>query len=316
MRIADRTYHSLSPYLVALRPHQWTKNIIVFAAPLFGFSINLNTLINSLLAFILFCCLSSSFYLINDIADVKSDRLHPVKRHRPIAAGLVSLPVAIAMAAFLLSVSLGVGFSHKPMLGLTLLLYAGLQVAYNFKLKQVVIVDVILIAIGFVLRAYAGAIATNIVLSSWFVLCTGMLALFLATEKRKAELRMLAITGGKTRAVLQRYSLSLLSRMESTVVTGSIMCYALWSFGPTLNGASTAWMLLTIPFVLYGIFRYQLLSDPAEIARQTQQTGEQSARTERPSEILLRDMPILFTVISWTLTVFVILWLEQRGVIG
>ena len=315
MRIANRT-HTLSPYLVAVRPHQWTKNIIVFAAPLFGFSITLSSFASSWLAFVLFCCLSSSFYLINDIVDVKADRAHPVKCKRPIAAGLVSLPVAIAMAAFLSSFALGIGFSYRPMLGVVLSLYACLQIAYNFKLKQVVIVDVILIALGFVLRAYAGAISTDIVLSSWFVLCTGMLALFLATEKRKAELRTLAITGGKTRRVLQRYSLSLLSRMEGTVVTGSIMCYALWSFGPTLNGASTSWMLLTIPFVLYGIFRYQLLSDPEEIARQTKLTGQHSARTERPSEILLRDMPILFTVVSWVTTVFVILLLEQKGVIN
>lgn len=316
MRIAHRTYTNLSPYLIALRPHQWTKNIIVFAASLFGFSITESTVVGSLLAFVLFCSLSSSFYLLNDIVDVEADRLHPVKCKRPIAAGLVNLPVAIAMACLLLSASIGIGFWYKPMLGLVLLLYACLQIAYNFKLKRVVIIDVILIAIGFVLRAYAGAIAADILLSSWFVLCTAMLALFLATEKRKAELRTLSTSGGKTRAVLQRYSLSLLSRMEGAVVTGSIMSYALWSFGPTLNGASTSWMMLTIPFVLYGIFRYQLLSDPAEIERHAKLTGQGRVQTERPSEVLLRDIPILLTVVSWAATVFIILWLDSKGVIG
>ncbi|MGC1310040.1 MAG: decaprenyl-phosphate phosphoribosyltransferase [Phormidesmis sp.] len=316
MRIADRSYGGLGPYVIALRPHQWTKNIIVFAASLFSFSITTSAIVGSLLAFVLFCSLSSSFYLLNDIVDVKADRLHPVKRKRPIASGLVNLSVAIAMAVILLSTSLTVGFLYKPMLGAILALYACLQVAYNFKLKQVVIADVILIAIGFVLRAYAGAAAANVVVSSWFVLCTAMLALFLATEKRKAELRTLATTKRKTRAVLQRYSLSLLSRMESVVVTGSIMCYVLWSSGPILNGASTSWMMLTIPFVLYGIFRYQLLSDPAEMRRRAQRTGESNAQTENPSEVLLKDIPILMTVISWSVTVCLILFLEQRGIIS
>ena len=301
------------PHLTALRPRQWTKNMIVFAAPLFAFSVNVQSLLGSLLAFALFCCASSSFYLLNDIADVESDRQHPVKCKRPIAAGLISVPVAVGMALVLLSTALIVGWLRSPNLGATLIGYALLQLAYNLRLKQMVILDIVAIATGFVLRAYAGAAATGIVLSPWFLLCTAMIALFLGVEKRKAELRLVAIKGGKTRAVLKRYSLPLLTRMENIVTTGAMMTYAIWSSGPQVNGASTSWMLLTLPFVLYGIFRYQLLSDPDEIARKS--GLERGGATERPEEILLTDLPILVTVMCWILTSFLILLLKKQGLI-
>lgn len=300
------------PHLRALRPRQWTKNLIVFSEPLFAFSINAQSMLGSLLAFALFCCASSSFYLLNDIADVEADRQHPVKRNRPIAAGLISIPVAVGMALVLLSTALVVGWLRSPNLGATLIGYALLQLAYNLRLKQMVILDIVAIATGFVLRAYGGAAATGIILSPWFLLCTAMLALFLGVEKRKAELRLVAIKGGTTRAVLKRYSLPLLTRMENIVTTGTMMTYAIWSSGPQVNGASTPWMLLTLPFVLYGIFRYQLLSDPDEIARRS---GSGGGETERPEEILLTDLPILVTVICWILTSFLILLLQKQGLI-
>ena len=306
------------PYLAALRPRQWSKNLIVFAAPLFAFSINWQSFLGSLVAFALFCCTSSSFYLINDIADVESDRRHPVKCKRPIAAGLVSIPVAIALAIILLGGALSIGWWRSPYLGITLASYALLQVAYNLRLKRTVILDIIAIATGFVLRASAGAAATNIVLSPWFLLCTAMLALFLGIEKRKAELRLVKASesgGGKIRSVLKRYSFSLLNRMESIVTTGAVISYALWSAGPQLNGASTSWMLLTLPFVIYGIFRYQLISDPEEIARRDDTGAEKGGKSERPEEILLTDKPILLTVITWVMTIFVILLLKKQGII-
>lgn len=306
---------SLLFYIAALRPTQWTKNLVVFAAPLFAFSINLPSLLGSLLAFVLFCCTSSSFYLFNDIADVESDRQHPIKCKRPIAAGLISIPVAIAVAITLLSGAVILGWFWSPRLGTTLISYALLQTAYNLRLKRTVILDIIAIATGFILRAYAGAAATDIVLSPWFLICTAMLALFLGVEKRKAELRLSQIRGGKTRSVLKRYSLPLLARMENTVTTGAVITYALWSSGPQVNGASTPWMLLTLPFVLYGIFRYQLLSDPQEITRKSGTSLEKGAQTERPEEVLLKDLPILLTVISWILTTFVILFLKRQGII-
>jgi decaprenyl-phosphate phosphoribosyltransferase len=301
------------PYIAALRPRQWTKNFVVYAAPLSAFSVNVQSLLGSCLAFLLFCCASSSFYLINDIADVESDRQHPVKCQRPIAAGLVSIPIAIGMALVLLGGALSVGWWRSPALGATITAYAILQVAYNLRLKRLVILDIGAIAAGFVLRAYAGAAATKIVLSPWFMLCTAMLALFLAIEKRKAELRLVQTKGAKPRAVLKRYSLPLLNRMENVVTTGTVVTYALWSSGPVVRGASTAWMLLTLPFVVYGIFRYQLLSDPQEIANYSDSDIEHGGRSERPEEVLLKDLPILVTVIGWVMTCFGILWLKSNG---
>lgn len=303
------------PLLAALRPRQWTKNLIVFAAPLFAFSINVQSFVGSLLAFVVFCSASSSFYLLNDIADVESDRKHPVKCNRPIAAGKVSVRVAIATAVTLLGLALIIGWMRSPWLGVTIISYALLQLAYNLRLKYIVILDIAAIATGFVLRAYAGAAATNITLSSWFLLCTAMLALFLGVEKRKAELRLAEIKGGKTRSVLTRYSMSLLTRMESIVTNGAVLTYALWSSGPNVGGASTPWMLLTLPFVLYGVFRYQLLSDPEEIARRSKSGSETGGESERPEEILLKDMPILLTVLSWIVTSFGILFFKQQGII-
>lgn len=302
-------------YLKALRPRQWTKNLIVFAAPLFAFSINLQSLLGSLLAFALFCGASSSFYLINDILDVEADRQHPVKSQRPIASGLVSIPVAIGMAVLLLGSALTLSWLRTPQLGASITAYALLQVAYNLRLKRMVILDIGAIATGFVLRAFGGAAATGVVLSSWFLLCTAMLALFLGIEKRKAELRLTQLKGSTPRSVLKRYSLPMLSRMENVVTSSTIVTYALWSSGPYMRGASTSWMLLTIPFLLYGIFRYQLLSDPQEISLNSDTNIEQGGSSERPEEVLLKDVPILLTVIGWALTCFTILWLKHQSLI-
>lgn len=201
-------------------------------------------------------------------------------------------------------------------LGIAITCYALLQIAYNLRLKRTVILDVIAIALGFVLRAYGGAAATSVMLSPWFLLCTAMLALFLGIEKRKAELRLVELQGSVIRRpVLLRYSQSLLSRMENTVTAGTITTYALWSSGPQVNGASTAWMLITLPWVLYGMFRYQLLSDPYEIARRADLGQERGGKTERPEEILLTDRPMLLTVIGWLMTILMVLFLDHQGVI-
>lgn len=297
----------------ALRPHQWTKNLVVFAAPLFDFNFGGSSILRSSLAFALFCCLSSSFYLINDVADVESDRRHPIKCQRPIASGLVSVPFAIAMAVVLMAGSLIIGWATAPLLGAILLGYALVQVVYNLKVKHSPILDIVAIATGFVLRACAGGAANNIDLSPWFLLCTAMLALFLGIEKRKAERRLFESgSTQKTRRVLKHYSLDLLNRMESMVTTGAVMSYALWSSGPAVNGAATPWMLLTLPFVLYGIFRYQLLSDPSGALLECDRPCNRE-RTERPEEILLSDGPILGTVAGWVLTSLIILTAHQYG---
>jgi decaprenyl-phosphate phosphoribosyltransferase len=302
-------------YVRVLRPRQWTKNLIVFAAPLFAFSLDLDSLLRALLAFTLFCLASSSFYILNDAIDAESDRQHPIKCKRPIAAGLISVPIAISIAALLLTGALFWGWTIGSGLGIAVTGYALLQVAYNLRLKHIVILDVVAIAIGFVLRAFAGAAATNIVLSPWFLLCTAMLALFLGVEKRKAELRLAGVLGGKRRRVLWRYSPALLNRMENVVTTGTIMTYALWSFGPQLHGASSRWMMITLPFVLYGLFRYQLLSDPQEIAAKAEQADQAGGTTERPEEVLLSDRPLLLNILAWLVTTFAVLLLVRLGIL-
>lgn len=304
------------PYLMALRPKQWTKNLIVFAAPLFGFQISLVAFAQAAFAFVLFCCTSSSFYLINDSMDVDSDRRHPTKCKRPIASGQVSVPEALFMAGALLITALTLSWRHSPWLGLTITAYALLQVAYNLILKHKVLVDIGAIAAGFVLRAYAGAAATGIHISVWFLVCTAMLALFLGIEKRKAELRVKQTKGGNTRQVLYRYSLPLLTRMESTVTTGTVLFYTLWSAGPVVKGAPTPWMMLTLPFVLYGVFRYQLLSDPEKSGQHSDGQTAGGGKSERPEEVLLTDWPMLITVSTWVITVFVILYLNEIGILS
>ena len=303
------------PYLTALRPRQWTKNLIVFAAPLFAFQLTPETIGRSVLAFILFCAVSSSFYLLNDWVDYEADRVHPIKRDRPIASGQVKRPIALGLAIVLILTSLSIAILFNPLLAIALMLYAAVQIAYNLRLKQVPILDLFSITSGFVLRAYGGAIVNTITLSSWFVLCSAMLALFLAIEKRKAELRLHLKTfdGAKpTRKVLQYYSLPLLDRMETVVTTTTVMSYALWSSGPQLKGASTSWMLITLPFVIYGIFRYQMISDDSMIS----EGDRHSINPERPEEVLLRDRPILLTVIGWALCCGVILLLKSQGILG
>jgi decaprenyl-phosphate phosphoribosyltransferase len=313
--VINLTKFSYFAAVAALRPHQWTKNLVVFAAPLFAFSLTWPSFLGSLLAFVLFCCASSGFYLLNDIADVECDRRHPVKCKRPIAAGLVSIPAALGMAVVLLSSALLVGWLHSPALGATLLGYAILQVAYNLKLKHILVLDIMVIAAGFILRSYAGFVITGLPLSQWFLLGVAMLALFLAVEKRRAELQLLAVPDVTTRVVLRGYSLPLLTRMEGVVTTGAVMSYAIWSSGPQVHGATTPWMMLTLPFVLYGLFRYQLLSNLSERIHESDVVLHQGGNPERPEEIFLTDWPILLTVVGWILAVSVILWLKHQGII-
>jgi decaprenyl-phosphate phosphoribosyltransferase len=283
--------------VAACRPRQWTKNLLVFAAPLFAFRFEAAVWSPACGALVAFCLISSAIYLLNDCLDVEADRSHPSKLHRPIAAGLVSIPVALLTALVLAVVSLSVAAWTAPALAGVLLLYGLIQVCYCLQLKRMPLLDLFCIASGFLLRAIAGAAAAPLPASPWFLLTVGLLALFLAIEKRKAELRVAQDRGVITRKVLERYSLPLLLRLESTVATSAFMSYSLWAAGPALRGAPTSWMLLTVPFVLVGIFRYQLLSDPDEADRRREGASEQSS--EKPEEILLGDRGIKFTLAGW-----------------
>jgi 4-hydroxybenzoate polyprenyltransferase len=295
---------ALPPLLAACRPRQWTKNLLVFAAPLFAFRFEADVWLPAGGALVAFCLISSAIYLLNDCLDVAADRAHPSKRNRPIAAGLVSVPAALTTAAALAVVSLGFATWVAPALAGVVLLYGLIQVGYCLQFKRMPLLDLFCIASGFLLRAIAGAVAAMLPPSPWFLLTVGLLALFLAIEKRKAELRVAQDRGVITRKVLERYSLPLLLRLESTVATSAFISYALWAAGPALRGAPTSWMLLTVPFVLVGIFRYQLLSDPEEAERRQQSAPEGSS--EKPEEILLGDLGIKLTLAGWLVTTAVI----------
>ena len=295
---------ALPPLVAACRPRQWPKNLLVFAAPLFAFRFEADVWLRAGGALVAFCLISSAIYLLNDCLDVAADRAHPTKRHRPIAAGLVSVRSALTTAAVLAAASLSLASWITPVLGEVVLLYGLIQVGYCFQLKRMPLLDLFCIASGFLLRAIAGVVAGGFGFSPWFLLTVGLLALFLAIEKRKAELRLAQGLGVVTRKVLERYSLPLLLRLESLVATSAFMSYSLWAAGPTLNGAPTSWMLLTVPFALVGIFRYQLLSDPEEAERWRLLAPERNS--EKPEEILLGDRGIRFTLLAWLFTVVVV----------
>lgn len=299
------------PLIAACRPRQWPKNLLVYASALFGFRSDPQIWVNSTVALVSFCLISSSIYLVNDVIDVEADRVHPSKRRRPIASGALPIGSALAAAAVLFCSSLAVAASISQGLAGVILAYALIQLAYCLQLKRQPLLDIFCIASGFLLRALAGLVATGLGASPWFLLTIGLLALFLAVEKRKAELRISIERGVVTRQVLMRYSLPLLQRLESLVASSAFIAYALWSAGPTLKGAPTSWMLLSVPFVLVGIFRYQLLSDPEESERRAGANPDQT--TEKPEEILLGDRGIHLILLGWLLTVVVVGIAHRQG---
>ena len=299
------------PLITACRPRHWPKNLLVYASALFSFRSDQQIWFNSTVALVSFCLISSTIYLVNDIIDLEADRAHPSKCRRPIASGALPVPFALAAAAVLFCASLAVAASVSQGLAGVILAYALIQLAYCLQLKRQPLLDIFCIASGFLLRALAGLVATGLGASPWFLLTIGLLALFLAVEKRKAELRISIERGVVTRHVLMRYSLPLLQRLESLVASSAFMAYALWSAGPTLKGAPTSWMLLSVPFVLVGIFRYQLLSDPEESQRRAGANPDQT--TEKPEEILLGDRGIQLTLLGWLLTVVVVGMAHRQG---
>lgn len=278
----------------ALRPKQWTKNLLVYFALVF--SLNLwwrpadpNELITKLagatVAFLVFCVLSSAQYLVNDILDVEKDRQHPRKKNRPIAAGKVSIPQAVVLTVVLLLGGLAGAVAVNPLLALIGAFYFLLMLGYSYSLKHLVIVDVFVIAAGFVLRAAAGAVAIDVPISPWFYTCTVLGALFLGFSKRRHELVLLEAGAVSHRRILEEYSPHLLDQMIGVVTTSTVVAYALYTFTEPSLPSNHA-MMLTIPFVLYGIFRYLYL------IHQKNEGGS-------PEEILLRDRPLIIDILLW-----------------
>jgi 4-hydroxybenzoate polyprenyltransferase len=282
--------------LESLRPKQWIKNLFVFAA--LAFSRNLTNsafVITTLKTFIIFCLVSSACYIINDILDIRSDRVHPVKSKRPIAAGRLAILPALLIAFLLLAISLIGAIKLSVPLFNIVLFYALLQLLYSFVLKKMMIVDALAIATGFVLRMIAGGVAIDIAISKWLYICTISLSLFLAFCKRQAEI---TISGNPEahRNVLEGYSLYLLNQMISILTAFTLVAYTLYTLSEeTVSKVGSQNLALTIPFVLYGIFRYLYL------VHKKQQGGE-------PENIILTDKPLLLDILLWGATILIIFY--------
>jgi 4-hydroxybenzoate polyprenyltransferase len=285
--------------LLSLRPSQWTKNLIIFGALLFSERLLLldpGSVARSLAAFAIFCALSSVVYLVNDVIDRNADRLHPLKRHRPIAAGLVPVSSALLLAGALGVAALALAFWLHPGFGLIGALYLGLLAAYSGPLKHIVIIDVLTIAIGFFLRAAAGAVVLGVTISHWLLIVTILLALFLALSKRRHELVLLADTATSHRRILREYSPYLLDQMISVVTASTLVTYAIYTVSAdTVEKFGTSLLGLTLPFPIYGIFRYLYLVHQKE--------GGGS-----PSDMLLTDRPLLICVALWAATVAFVIY--------
>jgi 4-hydroxybenzoate polyprenyltransferase len=283
--------------LVSLRPHQWAKNLVVLAA--LAFSKHLfdpAPFVRAGVAFAIFCALSGAVYIINDLRDVELDRQHPRKRLRPVARGDLAPRTAAVAAAVLLSLALGASVWLGTPFALAALAYVVLNVAYSFGLKNVVILDVLGISLGFVLRAVAGALAIDVHFSSWLLVCTILLALFLSLAKRRHELVTLETRASDHRRILAEYSPYLLDQMIAVVTASCLTAYAFYTMAPeTVEKYRTERLALTIPFVLYGIFRYLYLVHHRE------QGGS-------PTDVLLTDRPLLVAVALWAVTVVAIVY--------
>jgi 4-hydroxybenzoate polyprenyltransferase len=283
--------------LLSLRPAQWSKNLLVFAGLLFGRRLlDPAAVLDAGLAFAVFCGLSGVVYLVNDIADREADQRHPLKAQRPIASGALSVSTGLAVALGLGAVCLAVAYVVGPAFVGVATGYLALQILYSIVLKDVVIIDVLTIAIGFVLRAVGGAVAVQVEISYWLLVCTILLALFIALAKRRHEIVLLSASAASHRAILGEYSPYLLDQMIGVVTASTLISYVFYTISPETQAKfGTTWLGLTIPFPLYGIFRYLYLVHQRE--------GGGS-----PADLLLTDRPLLACVALWALTVALIIY--------
>lgn len=272
----------------SLRPHQWSKNLFVLAPLVFAHGLLSPVLIGrGLAAFAAFCAASSAVYLLNDLRDREPDRHHPLKRHRPIAAGTVPVGAAVAAAAVLLAIAAGTAIALGAAFALVLAAYLVLNLFYTLGLKEVVILDVLLISIGFVLRVLGGGAAVAVDVSRWLLLCTIFLALFLAFSKRRHEIELLDERAADQRQVLSQYSPAFLDQMINVVTASAVVSYAMYAISPeTAEKYDTQDLIWTIPMVLFGIFRYLFLV-------------YQRPEEKNPTEALLSDAPFVINLLLW-----------------
>jgi 4-hydroxybenzoate polyprenyltransferase len=285
-------------YVRALRSYQWSKNVLLFAALIFAQEFfHLDKLLISVLAFVAFCLAASATYIFNDLRDIEKDRAHPKKRNRPLASGALSIPAAWVMIVTLFITSVLIGaYVGIPFL-LALLSYIGLTLAYTLFLKNVPLVDVMVIALGFVIRAIAGAVAIDVIFSNWLIVCTLFLALFLGLSKRRAEITLLDEDARSHREVLFHYSVHYLDQLILIVAGGAIITYTIYTCSPeVVDRFDTDKLYMTLPFVVYGVFRYLYLVH--------HKTGGGD-----PSRTLITDWPLGVTVVLWAISCAAIVYL-------
>ncbi len=281
-----------------MRPKQWTKNLVLFAALVFSQNLfNLQMLGTVILGFAIFCILSGGVYILNDLVDLKQDQNHPSKSKRPLASGRLKRPTAAVGGGVLVVTSLFMAFAVNFPFGVISVIYLLLQIGYSTFFKHIVIVDVFCVAAGFVLRAAAGAEVIAVPISSWLLICTILLALFLALSKRRHELLLLEEDAVHHRKILFEYSPGLLEQMISVVTSSTVVAYALYTLSPeTVRKFGHDDLKYTVPFVLYGIFRYLYL------IHQKNEGGS-------PEKVLLTDIPLIINIALYGLTVGIILYL-------
>ena len=281
--------------VISARPGHWVKNFVIFAALIFAREYNNpDKIIPTLLAFAAFCLGTSAVYLFNDIIDRENDKSHPLKSHRPIASGQLPVYAAVTVSLLLLLSGLLLGFLVNIDTFIALAAYIGINYTYSVILKHFVIIDVMTIASGFILRAVAGAVAIEVPISPWLLVCTTLLALFLGFGKRRHELSILTADAKSHRRSLEHYSIPFLDQMISVVTASTVVAYTFYTLSPeVIQHTGTHWLFLTIPFVLYGIFRYLFLIFKLD------QGGN-------PTKLLLTDPPLLICVVLWLISVILV----------
>ncbi|MCX7994787.1 MAG: decaprenyl-phosphate phosphoribosyltransferase [candidate division WOR-3 bacterium] len=283
-------------YLLLLRPEQWVKNVFLFAGLIFSREFHdLEKAAISLTGFVIFSLLSSAGYIINDLVDYRLDLEIPTKKNRPIAAGKIKIPEAIFIAIVIVIITLYFASRMDREFFLTASGYIALSIAYSLFFKSMVILDVLMVAIGYVLRSVAGAVIIDVEISSWLILCTFLLALFIVLAKRRAEMLLLGHEADKHRRVLYHYSVDMLNQMISITISACIVSYCIYTLSPeTVNKFHTRNLILTIPFVIYGMFRYLYVIE--------KKTG-----ADMPNQALISDLPTIINFCLWIVTCILVL---------
>ena len=285
----------------SLRPRQWAKNLFVFAGLVFSQQLLTPLAATAVGAFLIFCGLSGAIYLLNDVADAEKDRLHPEKRRRPVASGELPRRLALGVGVGLIAATLVLSFRLSWEFGLVAAAYAALLTAYSVWLKGLVILDVLTVAVGFVLRAVAGAVAIQVDISGWLLICTVLVALFLALGKRRHEYLTLHGDAAAHRPILAEYSEGFLDQMIAVVTASTVTAYALYTMSPeTVAKFHSRLLPLTLPFVLYGIFRYLYLLYRRQLGG-------------NPSDLFLSDPALIVNTLCWMLALVVILYGPWSG---